>query len=139
MLFRFEQGATFGSDSLNVPPSLRYFAGGDNSIRGFSYRTKAPHHTDGTGLKGGRYITTGTIEYQFPCGITNSRLAVFLDAGLATDNYDNDVSDNMLYGPGIGYRFLSPYGIVRVDIAMGIQRNTDERDYNLHFAFGPEF
>ena len=49
------------------------------------------------------------------------------------------ISDNMLYGPGIGYRFLSPYGIVRVDIAMGIQRNTDERDYNLHFAFGPEF
>ena len=79
------------------------------------------------------------MEFQFPCGITNSRLALFLDAGLATDNYDNDVSENMLYGPGIGYRFLSPYGIVRVDIAMGIQRNTDERDYNLHFAFGPEF
>lgn len=139
LLFRLEQGATFGSDSLGVPPSLRYFAGGDNSIRGFSYRTKAPHHTDGSGLKGGRYLTTGTVEFQFPCGITNSRLALFLDAGLATDNYDNDVSENMLYGPGIGYRFLSPYGIVRVDIAMGIQRNTDERDYNLHFAFGPEF
>ncbi len=138
-LFRLEQGATFGPDSLVVPPSLRYFAGGDNSIRGFNYRSRAPHQTDGSGLKGARYITTGTVEFQFPCGITNSRLALFLDAGLATDNYDSDVSDNLLYGPGIGYRFLSPYGIVRVDIAMGIQRNSDERDYNLHFAFGPEF
>ncbi|HIV54418.1 MAG TPA: autotransporter assembly complex protein TamA [Candidatus Anaerobiospirillum stercoravium] len=139
LLFRLEQGATFGSDSLTVPPSLRYFAGGDNSIRGFSYRSRAPHHDNDPSLKGGRYLTTGTLEFQFPCGISNSRLAVFLDAGLATDNYDHAVSDNLLYGPGIGYRFLSPYGIVRVDIAMGIQRNSDEREYNLHFAFGPEF
>lgn len=137
-LFRLEQGATFGPDSLEVPPSLRYFIGGDNSVRGFSYRTRSPRHSDGS-LKGARYMTTGTLEFQFPCGITNSRLALFLDAGIATDEYETDFSDNLIYGPGIGYRFLSPYGIIRVDVAMGIDNHTDEHEYNLHFAFGPEF
>ena len=132
-LFKVNQGATFGP---NVPPSLRYFAGGDNSIRGFGYRDRAPMQPYGTGLKGARYLTTGTAEFQFPFGVSSSRLALFLDAGLATDEYDRE--NEILYGPGIGYRFLSPYGIVRVDIAAGIQEE-HENQYHLHFAFGPEF
>ena len=135
-LFKVNQGATFGPDSTNVPPSLRYFAGGDNSIRGFGYRDRAPMQPYGTGLKGARYLTTGTAEFQFPFGVSSSRLALFLDAGLATDEYDRE--NEILYGPGIGYRFLSPYGIVRVDIAAGIQEE-HENQYHLHFAFGPEF
>ena len=133
-LFRLEQGANFGPDAEGVPPSHRFFAGGDNSIRGFGYRDKAPAQVDGSGLKGGRYLTTGTAEVQFPIGIANSRLAVFLDGGMATDDYQDDI----LWGPGIGYRFISPYGIVRVDIAAGLEPGQDN-NYQLHFAFGPEF
>lgn len=135
-LFKVSQGATFGPDADKVPPSLRYFAGGDNSIRGFGYRDRAPYQPNGKGLKGAKYMTTGTAEFQFPFGVSNSRLALFIDAGLATDEYDR--KKELLYGPGIGYRFLSPYGIVRVDIAAGIQKDS-ENQYHLHFAFGPEF
>lgn len=135
-LFRLEQGANFGPDAEGVPPSLRFFAGGDNSIRGFGYRDKAPMQSDGSGLKGARYMTTGTAEFQFPIGIANSRLAVFLDGGVATDDYQRD--KELLWGPGLGYRFLSPYGIVRVDLAVGLEAE-QENNYQLHFAFGPEF
>lgn len=132
-LFRLEQGANFGPDADDVPPSLRFFAGGDNSIRGFGYRDRSAMQPWG-GLKGSKYLTTGSAEFQFPIGIANSRLALFCDAGTSTDDY----KDEIMYGPGIGYRFLSPYGIVRVDIAVGLQKDQDNV-YQLHFAFGPEF
>lgn len=132
-LFRLEQGANFGPDASEVPPSLRFFAGGDNSIRGFGYRDRSAKQPWG-GLKGAKYLTVGSAEFQFPMGISNSRLALFCDVGTATDDY----KDELMYGPGLGYRFLSPYGIVRVDVAVGLQKN-EEQVYQLHFAFGPEF
>lgn len=135
-VFRLEQGANFGPDAETVPPSLRFFAGGDNSIRGFGYRDKAPTQPFGSGLKGARYMTTGTAEYQFPIGVANSRLAVFVDGGIVTDDYNSDW--NILWGPGIGYRYISPYGTVRVDLASGFESGQDN-SYQLHFAFGPEF
>ncbi len=132
-LFRLEQGANFGPDAGEVPPSLRFFAGGDNSIRGFGYRDRSAMQPWG-GLKGAKYLTVGSAEFQFPMGISNSRLALFCDVGTATDDY----KDELMYGPGLGYRFLSSYGIVRVDVAVGLQKN-QEQVYQLHFAFGPEF
>lgn len=133
-LFRVEQGANLGPDADLVPPTLRFFAGGDSSIRGFNFRERSTRHPNGS-LKGAKYLTTGTAEYQFPFGVASSRLAVFLDAGTATDDYSDK---SILYGPGIGYRFISPYGIVRVDLAVGIEKGHDN-SYQLHFAFGPEF
>lgn len=131
---RLQQGAVMGPDATLVPPSLRFFAGGDQSIRGYGYMDEAPHNADG--LKGGRYLTTASLEYQFPCGIDNSRLALFVDAGMATDSY-RDYEDDLLFGPGFGYRYVSPYGTVRVDLAFGVDK--DPTEVRLHFAFGPEF
>lgn len=131
-VFRLTGGALLGSDARNVPPSLRFFAGGDRSIRGFNYLSESPRNSGG--LKGGRYLTTGTAEFQFPIGIDNSRMAVFLDAGKAFDSFG---TGNMLYGPGIGYRYLSKYGTASVDLAVGI--SDDDHNVKLHFSFGPEF
>ena len=135
LVMRLQQGGIFGPDSKTLPPSLRFFAGGDQSIRGYGYMDEAP--TNSGGLKGARYLTTGTLEYQFPIGIANSRMAIFLDAGTATDDYKDDI----LFGPGIGYRYVSPYGTVRVDLGFGIDNDSDSdaSDIRLHFAFGPEF
>lgn len=138
LLFRLHQGVNFGPHSNTLPPSMRYFAGGDNSVRGFGYKAIAPKQDDGSGLKGGRFMTTGSVEFQFPIGVANSRAAVFLDAGLVTDDYAKDTEDDLILGPGVGYRFMSPYGAVRVDFAVGFQHNED-RNYRIHFAFGPEF
>lgn len=132
LMLRFTQGWNTGSDAMKLPPSLRFFAGGDNSVRGFSYMSRSPR--DGGGLIGGRYLTLGSVEFQFPIGAANQRGAVFLDAG---KSYNHIGSGSMLYGPGIGYRYLSRFGTVRVDLAAGISDN--ESGFKLHFAFGPEF
>ena len=134
VVMRLQQGAVMGPDASNVPPSLRFFAGGDQSIRGYGYMDEAPHNSGG--LNGGKYLTTGSLEYQFPIGIANSRLALFIDGGMATDSYRN-YEDDLLWGPGIGYRYVSPYGTVRVDLGFGVDK--DPTDIKLHFAFGPEF
>lgn len=131
-IFRLTQGITAGRDAAKVPPSLRFFAGGDRSVRGFGYMSKAPRNSGG--LNGGKYLSLGSAEFQFPVGIENSRGAVFLDAGKA---YSKTETGDMLWGPGIGYRYVSGYGTVSVDLACGI--SDDDTSFKLHFAFGPEF
>lgn len=132
-LVRAEQGATWGRDSLRVPPSLRFFAGGDNSIRGYGYLDEATRL--GGYLKGSRYLTLASAEFQFPFGLDKQRLAVFADAGLATDDYED--LDEYLLGPGIGYRLITDFGTLRLDLAYGMDR--EPARIRLHFGFGPEF
>ena len=132
-LVRAEQGATWGRDSLQVPPSLRFFAGGDNSIRGYGYLDEATRL--GGYLKGSRYLTLASAEFQFPFGLDKQRLAVFADAGLATDDYE-DLNEYLL-GPGIGYRLITDFGTLRLDLAYGMDR--EPARIRLHFGFGPEF
>ena len=132
LLLRLQQGIINGENDIDLPPSLRFFAGGDNTIRGYGYLDKAPRGKGG--LKGARYLSVGSIEYQFPIGIQSSRLALFVDGGMATDDYS---SDDFLLGPGLGYRFISSYGTLRVDLGVGV--DNEPKDVRLHFAFGPEF
>lgn len=132
LFFRVQQGFTVGSDSRKVPPSMRFFAGGDQTVRGYKYMSEAPRNPGG--LSGGRYMTTGTVEYQFPCGIQDSRLALFFDAGMVCNEYDG--SEDILGSPGIGYRYISEYGAIRVDLAYGLYHDSG---FRLHFSFGPEF
>lgn len=134
VVYKFNQGWILGQDSMNVPPSLRFFVGGDQSVRGFSYLSHA-NKEDGY-LKGGRYLSTASLEYQFPIGIANSRLALFMDAGTACEDYG---TADWIYAPGIGYRYMSKYGTAKVDFAVGIDNENDDRSFKLHFSFGPEF
>ena len=133
LITRFTQGAILGPDALNVPPSLRFFVGGDNSIRGYGYLDESERFSDNS-LKGARYKSSASLEYQFPIGIDNSRLALFMDAGIATDDYSK--ANDILLGPGFGYRFISRYGVLKVDLGFGIDK--DPTKIRLHFAFGPE-
>lgn len=131
LVYRAQAGGLFGRDSLHVPPSLRFFTGGDQSVRGYGYLDESPLNSGG--LKGGRYAFSGTVEFQFPCGIESARIATFLDAGEAVDD---PALSRLIYGPGLGFRYMSKYGTVKVDLAYGLQRDSGLR---LHFSFGPEF
>lgn len=133
LLLKLQQGIIFGEDSKHLPPSMRFFVGGDNSLRGYGYLQESDRDVKG-GLIGGRYMTAGTAELQFPIGIANSRGALFLDAATASNEYQDG---DLLLGPGIGYRFNSPYGTLRVDLGVAIDK--EPKSVKLHFAFGPEF
>ena len=133
---RFQLRADLGGIATNdfddVPTSLRFFAGGDQSVRGFSYRSLGP--TDGDGeVTGGRYLATGSAEYSYAVR-GNWRLALFADAGNAFDNA-NAIDPEV--GTGFGLRWASPVGPLRIDIAWGVSR--DDVPVRLHLSVGPPF
>lgn len=131
---RAEAGAIRTDDFNQVPSSLRFFTGGDQSIRGFSYQEISPTVLDEDGntvLTGGRYLATASVEYAYPVA-DNWRAAVFADVGTAT----NDFSDGLSRGLGIGAHWLTLIGPVRFYIARG--ENDYESSWRFHFSLGPE-
>lgn len=112
-----------------VPPSLRFFAGGDNSVRGYKYQSISPLDASGQ-LAGGRYLATGSLEYQYRV-YGNWWVAAFTDAGDAWDN-----APDWKTSAGLGIRWASPVGPVRFDVAHGFENENDE--FMIHFTLGPE-
>ena len=129
-IWRLEQGAIINEPIDTMPSSLRFFAGGDQSIRGFGYQTISP--VDETGqLTGARYLSVGSLEYAHPVA-EKWRLASFVDAGTAT----NDYRDPLKVGSGFGVRWISPLGPIRFDLAFGVSET--KIPWRLHFGLGAE-
>lgn len=123
-------GAMYVDDINNVPLSLRFYAGGDQSVRGFAYESISPEDEEGR-LIGGKYLLSGTVEYNYQFA-QSWRLALFIDSGTAT----NDFSDRVEVGAGFGFRYLTPVGPVRVDHAWGLTK--ESKSTRLSITIGPE-
>lgn len=130
LLTRGELGTTVASNFDRIPTSLRFYAGGDNSIRGYGYRSIGPRDEDGL-LLGGRHLMVGSVEvdYEFR---PNFRFATFWDAGNAFD----DITSATRHGAGIGVRWQSPVGPIRLDLAHGFGPEGDS--IRLHLTLGPD-
>ena len=113
LIVRGELGHTFTGEVVDMPPSLRFFAGGDRSIRGYGYREVGPRIGD-FGL-GGKNVVTTSVEFERYFN-ESWGAAVFVDSGSAFNGKDPD----MHTGVGIGVRWRSPVGPVRIDIARGL-------------------
>lgn len=126
---RLDAGAILMETVENLPPSLRFFAGGDNNLRGYAYESVSPLNQQGE-LIGGRYMATASLEYQYRV-TGNWWLATFADYGSAwTDSPD------WKRGVGFGVRWGSPIGAVRIDFAWGL--DAEGSPFQLHFSLGPE-
>ena len=114
MLGSINTGYIWADDFDEVPYKLRFFAGGDQSIRGYDYESLSP--LDKGYLTGGQILAVGSAEYnyEFKPGF---RGAVFTDIGNA---YDKDFQTDTKVGVGVGIRWASPVGVVRVDVAAGV-------------------
>ena len=130
LVIRAEQGAILGSSIDDVPPSLRFFAGGDQSVRGFGYEKISPKNDDGD-LTGARYLSVGSVELQVPV-MNKVRMAVFTDVGTATNDYGDDT--DIKVGTGLGVRYISPVGPIRADIGVGVSET--HIPIRLHFGLG---
>jgi len=127
---RSDLGYIYTEDFNKVPYNLRYFTGGDQSLRGFDYKSLTPQIE---GFKiGGQALAVGSLEYnyQFKEGW---RAAVFSDFGNA---YDKDFSNDTEYSVGLGVRWASPIGPIRFDVASGI--SDDNHPIRLHFFIGSQ-
>ncbi|MCH2559185.1 MAG: autotransporter assembly complex protein TamA [Alcanivorax sp.] len=127
---RGEFGFTDVTDVTELPASLRFFAGGDASVRGFAYESLGPKNDDGDVI-GGRHLLVGSVEYDYPI-TRNWSVAVFGDAGNAFNDFDDYEIER---SAGFGVRWRSPLGPIRVDLARGVEEN---RDWRLHLSMGPD-
>ena len=130
---RLEAGQIIKNDAVLVPDPLGFRAGGDDSVRGYGYRTLAPK--DGAGIvRSGLTLVTGSIELARPISAAMPSVwgAVFLDAGNAVDRW-SDYQTAMGYG--VGVRWRSPIGPLRVDLAWADQL----QKFRLHMSVGIAF
>ncbi|WP_313057634.1 autotransporter assembly complex protein TamA [Stutzerimonas nitrititolerans] len=123
-------GANITDEYTQVPPSLRYFAGGDQSVRGYDYQSLSPTNSDGDRI-GGRYQFAVSAEYQY--SLTEKwRVATFMDQGNAFNSAD---FPSLKSSVGVGVRWVSPVGPIRLDLAHPLDGDGGVR---LHFSMGPE-
>ncbi|MCB1857384.1 MAG: outer membrane protein assembly factor [Gammaproteobacteria bacterium] len=131
ILARADLGATLANDVLDLSGSRRFFAGGDVSIRGFGLDETGPTNRSGE-VVGGRYLAVGSLELERRVDRKWS-VAAFVDGGNALDpDYDN----HLAMGAGIGVRWLSPIGQIRLDLASALSE--DGNPWRFHIVIGPD-
>jgi translocation and assembly module TamA len=136
-----ELGAALISDRdrAQLAPSLRFFAGGSQSVRGYGYQSigntgevQRPGEEPESLIVGGSRLITGGLEYQYYVNDT-WRGSLFLDAGDAFDANNLDLN----YGAGAGVHYLTPVGAIKLEVARPIYNS--ESSWRLHINIGAEF
>ncbi len=129
IIMRGSIGSITADDFDKIPPSLRFYAGGANSVRGYAYHSLGPEDSDGDAI-GAEKLLLGSAEYEHYFD-DHWGMALFYDIGNAID----DFSDDLERGAGLGLRWKSPVGPVRVDLANSI---SEDEDWRLHVNIGPD-
>lgn len=123
LLGRIEAGGVFGQNFKELPASQRFFTGGFDSIRGFGYKR--------LGGSGGRYLLVGSLEYEQKMA-RKFGFVLFTDGGNAYGHLD----DPTFVGAGIGFRWFSPIGPIRFDLATPVRGKSPK--IRLHISMGPD-
>ena len=134
LIVRGELGHTFTDALVDMPPSLRFYAGGDRSIRGYDYREVGPRIVDANGRNafalGAKNVVTTSIEYEQYLA-NGWGFATFVDSGSAFDD-----TPDWRTGVGVGLRWKSPVGPLRVDIARGL--DDPDNSFTVHLNIGAD-
>ena len=130
LLLRGDFGTTNVADLNKLPASQRFFAGGDNSVRGYAFEELGPKNDAGEVI-GGKHLLVGSVELEQQFA-ENWSAAIFYDAG----NAINSFGDELAAGAGVGLRWHSPVGPIRFDFAWALDKDQDA--FRLHIVIGPD-
>jgi len=130
---RAKLGITMLSDPLrDLPPTLRFFAGGDQSVRGYSYKSLGPRDATGQ-VVGAKQLLSGSVELERAL-FRDWGISLFYDAG----NVFNSFYDFSLFeGAGVGLHYYTPVGALNLSLARQI--GVDNPSYHIHFTIGFEW
>lgn len=138
LLLNGEAGVGGGYSDTPLPFFKNFFAGGNNSVRGYDTSSLGPRDTNGDAL-GGRYRLVGNAEVLFPFPGTDDkslRLSTFLDAGTVDDKLS---FSELRYAVGIAVSWVSPVGPLKVSIAQPINDEPGDEVQRFQFVFGSVF
>ena len=135
LALRAAGGAVIARQDVDIPVTQLFLTGGDTTVRGYSYQSIGARTDQGL-VTGGRYMASGSIEWQRPITVRGNKSdwesTVFLDAGTVADHMDAVV---VRTGVGTGIRWRSPVGPVQADLAYGIQSHSLRLHLRLGFTF----
>ncbi|RMG27899.1 MAG: outer membrane protein assembly factor [Gammaproteobacteria bacterium] len=130
LLVRGRLGTLATSDFARVPPAYRFFAGGDQSVRGYAFESLGPRDAEGR-VTGGRQLVEASLEYRHRLW-KQLEGALFLDVGNAVDR----LGDPLRRGAGLGLRWKLPVGTAGLDLAFAL--STPGTPWRLHLTLGAE-
>lgn len=132
LLTRGEIGFTAIDRFPDLPASVRFFAGGDTSVRGYDFNSLGPTDPFGA-VVGGSNLLVGSIEVDQMVA-DNWAVAAFVDSGNAYDDIDDF---DPATGVGAGIRWFSPLGPIRFDVAVPLESDAPD-NYRIHVTIGPD-
>lgn len=130
-------GSLIGANSIaDIPATRRFYAGGGGSVRGFAYQEITPYDSNGNAL-GGRSYATASIEARVR--ITDKfGIVPFVDMGSVTGSTFPDFSDVRI-GAGVGVRYATPFGPIRLDVAVPLNKYPNGTAYGIYAGIGQAF
>ena len=133
---RLKAGLVAGPDLYQIPPDKLFFAGGGGSVRGYGYRSIGVDNADGT-VTGGRYLLEGSLEARYRFNNDFGAVA-FLDGGYVAADTFPEISQ-MRLGAGVGLRYYTGLGPLRLDLAFPVNKRAGDPDYALYLGIGQAF
>jgi translocation and assembly module TamA len=128
---RADLGTTLTDDIDALPPSLRYFAGGDQSVRGYGYKKIGPKDAEGN-IVGGKNLLTYSLELERTL-FQEWSAGLFYDSGTAVNTFSKL---NLQSGAGVGVRWNAPFGQIRLDLAKAL--DDENNSWRIHFTMGAD-
>jgi translocation and assembly module TamA len=129
LMLRGEIGGVATSTRRDIPSEFLFRAGGDQSVRGYAYQSLGV--SEGGAIVGGRYLTTGTVEYTHWFN-AQWGAALFYDIGNAGDQWK---ALQFMQGYGVGARWRSPLGALKLDLAHGREVRETRLSFSIGFTF----
>ena len=122
---------------MSVPTNERLFMGGADTVRGYAEDTLGPLDTTGQATGGlVRWIINEELRFRI---LRSFQLAGFFDVGSLTNSYTAMSLFNVRTSAGVGIRYLTPVGPLRLDVGFPIDRRAGESNHRVHFTFGYVF
>lgn len=129
-------GSILGASVDEVPADRRFYAGGGGSVRGYSYQGIGPKDINGTPTGGLSFFET-SVEMRIAVTDTIG-IVPFIDAGTVSTKQFPDFSD-VKVGAGVGLRYLTPFGPLRVDAAVPLNRDPSDPRFGIYAGIGQAF
>lgn len=131
-------GSIIGASRNTLPPSERFYAGNENTLRGYRYMTVSPLGKDHKPI-GGRSLMVYSLEARFRL-TEKIGLVGFYEIGNVYSSPYPDIREEVLQSTGVGLRYHTPVGPIRLDFAVPLnKRKHVDNDYQIYFSIGQSF